>query len=475
EAAVRAEVADCDRGGVQRRGRALRAASVRLDGARDGLRERRSQRHLGRWGRARSHAPVTRRPSALPLGPLVAVMFFTVSGGPFGLEGLVGAVGPGVAVLLLVATPLLYSVPETLLIGELASMLPAEGGYYQWVKRAFGRFWGFWNGWLSWTSSLLDMAIYPVLFIQYLRFFAPGLSQLEAWLVALALIWGATWLNLRGTVVVGTASGWFVATVLLPFGVLAVVAIARWMGQPATAFPVTAFHAAGSSFLGALGLGVSQSIWNYSGWDNASTIGGEIEHATTTYPRALARALPLVTVVYLLSVIPVLALTPWTAGTDGAWPDAATRVAGPHGAGPDLAPRLVGPWLGRWLAVAGMVSAFALFNALLLVYSRIPLVLAQDGLLPGALAATDARGTPRNAVLVSAVVYSVFALLPFGGLLAGDVLLYSAARALQFAALVRLRRTEPGLRGAFRVPVGVPLLVTLAALPILLLVAGVAL
>ena len=171
--------------------------------------------------------------------PLVAVMFFTVSGGPFGLEGLVGSVGPGVALLLLVATPLIYSIPETLLIGELASMLPVEGGYYQWVKRAFGRFWGFWNGWLSWTYSLLDMAIYPVLFIQYLRFFAPGLSQLEAWLVALALIWGATWLNLRGTVVVGTASGWFVATVLLPFGVLAGVAIARWIGQPATPLPVT--------------------------------------------------------------------------------------------------------------------------------------------------------------------------------------------------------------------------------------------
>src|SRR5438132_14034120 len=114
----------------------------------------------------------------------------------------------------------------------------------------------------------------------------------------------------------------------------------------------------------------------------------------STYQLSYARALPLVTVVYLLSVIPVLALTPWTSWTDGAWPDLATR--------------LVGPWLGQWLAVAGMVSAFALFNALLLVYSRIPLVLAQDGLLPGALAATDARGTPHNAVLVSAVVYSVF-------------------------------------------------------------------
>ena len=61
--------------------------------------------------------------------------------------------------------------PETLIIGELASMLPAEGGYYQWVKRAFGRFSGFTNGWLSWMYSLIDMAIYPVLFLQYLQFF----------------------------------------------------------------------------------------------------------------------------------------------------------------------------------------------------------------------------------------------------------------------------------------------------------------
>jgi amino acid transporter len=402
-----------------------------------------------------------RRSAALRLGPLVAVMFFTVSGGPFGLEGLVGAVGPGVAILLLLGTPLLYSVPETLLVGELASMLPVEGGYYQWVKRAFGRFWGFWNGWLSWTYSLLDMAIYPVLLLQYARYFAPGLSRLETWLLCVVLIWGATWLNLRGTRVVGTASGWFVAAVLAPFGVLAGVALVRWFAQPTMVLPGAPFHAAGTSFMGALGIGLSQSIWNYSGWDNASTIGGEIEQASATYPRALARALPLVTVVYLVTIIPVLALTDWTKWTDGAWPGLASLV--------------VGKWLGVWVAIAGMLSAFALFNALLLVYSRIPLVLAQDGLLPTFLARTDAGGTPRNAVLVSAVVYSVFALLPFGGLLAGDVLLYTAALALEFAALVGLRRSEPTLRGVFRVPVGTVVLIVLAALPILVLVTAVAL
>jgi amino acid transporter len=128
-----------------------------------------------------------------------------------------------------------------------------------------------------------------------------------------------------------------VAAVLAPFGVLAVAALVRWVGQPATAFPVAPFHAAGTSFFGALGIGVSQSIWNYSGWDNASTIGGEIEHATATYPRALARTLPLVTAVYLLSVIPVLALTPWTAWTDG---PRSPLVSGVRGSGAGS------PWRG---------------------------------------------------------------------------------------------------------------------------------
>ena len=218
-------------------------------------------------------------------------MFFNVSGGPFGVEGLVGSVGPGLAVVLLVATPLLYSVPETLIIGELASMLPAEGGYYVWVTRAFGRFWGFTNGWLSWMYSLIDMAIYPVLFLQYLGFFVGGLGRFTSWGLALALIWGATWLNLRGTRVVGAASGWFTAAVLAPFAALAAVALVRWMAAGhAAALAHEPFRAAGASFAGALGLGISQSVWNYSGWDNASTIGGEIRDASATYPRALVRA-----------------------------------------------------------------------------------------------------------------------------------------------------------------------------------------
>ena len=127
------------------------------------------------------------------------------------------------------------------------------------------------------------------------------------------------------------------------------------------------------------------------------------------------------------------------------------------------------------IAAAGMISALGLFNALLLAYSRIPLAMAGDGLLPPSLARTDGRGTPRNAVLLSAVFYSFFALVPFNGLVVADVLLYAMALFLEFGALIALRRKEPGLRGAFRIPVGRTGVILLAALPMLVLLAVVAL
>src|SRR4030042_796347 len=85
-------------------------------------------------------------------------------------------------------------------VRKLNSMMPAEGGYYHWVKKALGPFAGFMAGWNNWVVTWLDVAIYPVLAAYYLGFFIPALNegttiagvQLSAgllqWLVAAALI-----------------------------------------------------------------------------------------------------------------------------------------------------------------------------------------------------------------------------------------------------------------------------------------------
>jgi len=384
---------------------------------------------------------------------LVFIVFFCTSGGPYTTETLIHSVGPGLGLLMLLLVPIVWSVPEVLIVGELASMLPEEGGYYRWVDRAFGRFWAFQNGWLTWMYSLVDMAIYPVLFNQYLRYFIPGLDARLEWILSLAVIWGATWINLRGSVRVGRVSviaGSFVMLGFLAMSFASIPRIAHIPWQP--------FASEDRQGLGGLAIGISIALWNYIGWDNPSTVQGEVKDASRSYPRALAWALPLVTLGYFVPLLTALGASDWTVWTEGGWPQIAASAAG-----------TVGRWIAIWIALGGMASALALFNALLLSYSRIPFVLASDGLLPGALTRLDARGTPRNAVIVSAVCYSFFALFAFGKLIIADVLLYSLALFLEFGALLQLRKSEPSLRGAFRIPLGRGGVAFLAALPMIVL------
>ena len=106
--------------------------------------------------------------------PLIAATYFMVSGGPYGLEDIIGKAGYGRALLLLALVPLVWSLPTSLMVGELASALPQEGGYYCWVRRALGGFWGFQEAWLSMAASVFDMAIYPVIFVTYLGRLQPA-------------------------------------------------------------------------------------------------------------------------------------------------------------------------------------------------------------------------------------------------------------------------------------------------------------
>jgi amino acid transporter len=302
------------------------------------------------------------------------------------------------------------------------------------------------------------MAIYPVLFNQYLRYFIPGLDARMEWLVSLAIIWGAAWINIRGSVNVSRTSIIAGCFVMLGFLALSIASALRITHIPWQ--PFASEHARG---FGGLAVGISIALWNYIGWDNPSTAQGEVKDPSRTYPRALAIALPLVTIGYFVPLLTTLGASDWTTWTEGGWPQIAAAVSGS-----------AGRWIAIWIALGGMISALALFNALLLGYSRIPFVLAGDGLLPEALAKLDVHGTPRTAIVLSAVFYSLFALVSFGQLVVADVVLYSLALFLEFGALVQLRKTEPSLRGMFRIPLRRTGVAILASVPMMILVGVIA-
>jgi amino acid transporter len=113
--------------------------------------------------------------------------------------------------------------------------------------------------------------------------------------------------------------------------------------------------------------------------------------------------------------------------------------------------------------------------SLLLTNSRLPYILARDGLMPAWLSAVHPRfGTPWVAVVVSAALYAGFAVFTFRDLIVFNIWLYSLALVVELAAFVRLRLAEPGLPRPWRVPGGLGGAVVVAGLPCLFALAAMA-
>ncbi len=391
-----------------------------------------------------SHPGLGRR--QIGLLPLIAVMYLTISGGAYGVEDAIAAGGARITLLLCLLVPAAVSLPTALMAAELTALFPVEGGFYFWVKEAFGSFAGFAEAYLTILYTGVDMAIYPVLFASYLAFLVPA-GPLAGFLIAAAMVWICGGLNLLGVRPVGRASILLTAVLLTPFAafVIAGAATLRHWSLPPSIPP-------GSGTFGALGAALAVVIWNFCGWENLSVVAAEIRGAQRNYVRAVAIVLPLVVIGYLL---------PLMVGT--------AAVANPArwttGAFARIGQRLGGVYLGSALAAGGMVSALAVFQAAMLWVSRTPYVLAHERFLPNGLTRMwERQGTPWTAIVASCAVCTMLLPLGFMALVTLDVTFYMAALVLEMAALVKLRRLYPGRAGLFVIGGGrAGLLLTVAA------------
>lgn len=378
----------------------------------------------------------------LRLLPLVAATYFMVSGGPYGLEDIVGQAGYGRALLLLCIVPLFWSLPTALMIGELASALPDEGGFYVWVSRALGRFWGFQEGWLSLAASVFDMAIYPALTVAYLSQLDPALTAgRRGYAIALAIVLVCVAWNLRGAWSVGRGSLWMLGLLLLPFLGIVVLGIASASAHRQMAASLA------SPMHGSLGVAWLFVLWNTMGWDNASTIAREVEDPQRNYIRAMLAALVVVVLSYTVPIAVVAcAGVPAAKFVTGSWVEA----------GRLLAARFVAANIAQGFSVTivagGALTGVAMFNALTLSYARVPAAMARDGLLPRVLARHNRNGVPWVAVLVCGAAWAVTLRLQLTRLLELDILLYGLSLILEFIALVALRLRHPHLHRPYRVP-----------------------
>jgi amino acid transporter len=406
--------------------------------------------------------PLAQKKAAkMTLWPLVAATFFMVSGGTYGTEAIVSGAGYGHGILVLLFLPVLWCLPTAFMIGELSSALPQEGGYYAWVRRGLGNFWGFQEAWLSLAASIFDMAIYPTLFVFYLKQMSPWFGVGNHGIYAgLFVVITCAGLNLAGIRVVGITSLWLFFLLSLPF---AIIVFLSPMKAGALAEPHAATATVSMGLLGAVLVG----MWNYMGWDNASTIAQEVERPQRTYPKAMIAAVILVSLTYILPFVAVyIAGIPASAfAEDGSWAAIAGQLGG----------KVMGiQWLRFFVTIGGMMSAFGMFNALVMSYSRLPLAMAKDGMMPKVFGkVTPKNQTPYVAILVLAACWALCLGLGFKRLVTLDIMLYGAALMLEFVTLVALRIREPELKREFRVPGGMAGAVTCGLFPLALLILAV--
>jgi amino acid transporter len=387
---------------------------------------------------------------------MIAATYFMVAGGPYGLEDIVQKTGYSATLLILVITPLLWSVPTAMMVSELATAIPEEGGFYIWVRRGMGRFWGYQETWLTLAGSVFEMALYPNLFVDYIGRLAPAVvAGHRGLMVGFLMIALCTAWNILGAGAVGEGSVFLNVALLLPF--LALVIFALHSGRAAGVSGAGAIPLRHADLLG----GILIAMWNYMGWDNLSTIAGEVEAPQKTYPRAMLGAAVLVVASY---VIPVAAIArtgidpnQWTTG---GWVDAG-RIVG-------------GETLAIAIAGAGVLGAIGTFGTLMMSFTRLPGVMAEDGYLPKILTRQDRRtGAPWVAILACAAFWALCYPLGFERSLLLDVLLTGLSILLEFWALVALRIREPKLARPYRVPGGIAGTIAIGVPPLALMTAAI--
>jgi len=466
----------------------------------------------------------------LTLLPLFGLIYFTVCGGSFGAESMVSLSGPGFAILLFFITPLLFSIPNMLMVREMQSMMPVEGGYYHWLKKAFGPFVGFMGGWMNWVVSWVDVSIYPVLLASYLGYYFLPLRNgttiggveipawVLSWVVALILIWSVSYLNVRGARLTGITTDWLGLVMMIPLILMSIIGIAAWIKSGTTIhLPFLASGEAVSfkTLIPALGTGIYIALWNYMGWELPTAAGDEVVNPKKTYPMAMVLVLLVTIATYS---IPTIAGLYGGAGEDGKYQvwgiDASDENVGIVGdlAGADANDAQIAEWNGKlqdwgveptsstgwWfpdiahvvadkftgqkdgalanilgvlVSFASVLSMIGLFIGNGLGGTRVPFALAEDGMMPSILVKVHPKyGTPWVSILICGVIFSIFSLQAFQALVVIDVFLNLLVLIACFFAMWKLRFTLPQLHRQ-KVPggwVGLSL-VTLAPLAIVIL------
>lgn len=362
----------------------------------------------------------------------------------------------------------LLSMAGALTYAELATMMPEAGGEYNYLRAAYGPFWGFLYGWTQmWVAKSGSIATLATGFFYYLANFRPELETTlfripvplgtgggplevsSGQLLAMGVILALGWLNWFGIRVGGRVQVAVTGCKLLLIGWI----IVAGLGGEATQASMPLGQARGgvAGFFAAL----VAALWAYDGWNNLSMVASEVKAPQRNLPRALIFGTAVVMAVYLLTNYAYFrVLSPGEAASSD-------RIAAL------MMQRVLGGWGANLVSVAAMISIFAALNGSILSGSRVPYALARDGYFFRPFGAVhEKHATPGFSILALSAWSAVLVLSGRYDQLVTLVIFPSwILYGMATAAVIVLRRKMPAAERPYRTlgyPV-VPVLFVLVA------------
>ena len=385
--------------------------------------------------------------SALALAVLV---FYKVSGGPFGCEPTVKAAGPFFAIMGFIVFPFLWCIPEALVTAELGSAYPEPSGAIAWVEEAFGPRAGLLSGYFHWVSGATDNAIYPSLFLEYISEYIGVRDNLMRFVFSGVISVVLAYINFQGLEIVGNLSMLICVISMSPFVLLCIWGLpkldtSRWMVMPEPGIAMDDDEPSGFlpelTWLGVLWKPFINNLWwNLNSFDVGASFAGEVKDPERVFPKAMFMSVAMIAASYILPLLAAIGAADsdqqdWNAGY---FTTAATDIAG--------------PWLGAWLIFAAAVSNIALFEAELSGDAYQLMGMADRGLIPKLFCKRSRYDTPTNGILLGTAVIIAMGVANFDQLVEMLNFAYSISMLLEFAAFIKLRITDADVNRPFKLP-----------------------
>jgi APA family basic amino acid/polyamine antiporter len=368
---------------------------------------------------------------------------------------------------------------SALTYAELGTLFPKTGGYYVYLRKAYGRRIAFLSGITNFfLSSSGSVALLALLFAQVIGYMIGangglGFDAPVVGLIAAVVIIVLSLINYLGIQYGKVVQNIFFVAKLIPL--VTVIFYGLFFGTQTNIFASNGAETIETGLLvSGLLFAVARTLFAYEGWTNLNTVAEEMKDTKRDLPKALTIAVLLVMGVYVLFVIGLYRIiTPETLANLGSGAveagfdlGAVYSAFGAIFSGFDLG------LLGYVVFGAIAISIFGSLNGSILSFPRVYLAMAEDETLPKVFAKVDAKfQTPWVAILGQTVVSLVIVLLGYDNVnFLLSIILFGALvfNTLIFLSVFKFRKTMPEAERPYRVW-GFPYVPSLAILGMLIL------